>query len=632
MMRGVKKIQIQRKSFSPRKSTQFFSFLTCFLAIMLCLGCGKNGMSGDFYSGADSSSGAISIPQNMKPAPTIEITEPGRGKYFTNTDTTVTVKGKVQDPKYAITSLKVAGTSLAVPQNGQFSTQVNLKPGLNILWATAKNSEGGRSISVVSVLQGDYRKDTLLIPNAAWVQVSQKGLEKVKQKTLPMLTTLDVEQSLRNLNPLYSGSIPLVGSANVDLQILKYTNPDILFKLNQGYMDVTVTLSNLDVKAKAYGKIFGISYSLIGNTGASKVTLSAKVYLSVQNGKLNASFQNTNVLLEGFYFTFPNSNFLNFFAKLAKNIIKKKIIQAVKSTIEQKLPGFLSDMFNNLKKPITKKILGKDLEMTFVPQNANITPSAISVQMDSNVRVIGASSLFQAPGSFYTPSYPPTLTIGATSDFTASLNDDYLNRVLYTAWQAGLLEMTIDDAFLSKMSSSSSSFTSSIKLNGGLILKFYPELASHINNTDPLSLEIKAFLPPIVQMAGNPDLLKASAGEIEIGFIIHQGALKRTVMKVRAHISMTVSASVSNGQLSIQFIGRPSVFGDVTEEPMMDIDESKVELLLNVVVPIMMPQLLKSIQGIQLPTLLGISIGQVTMQQDGPSGDFLTLTGSLKTQ
>lgn len=599
--------------------------------LSLCLslwlfGCGKQSLSGGtFGSSGLSSSSSISIPENLKPALSIEITNPPRGTYFLSSQTTVTVEGTVNDPKYTVISLRVNGQDLAVPTNGQFSAQVNLEPGMNILWAMAKNSEGGRAISAVAVMRGDYKQDNLVIPNAALVQIGKNGLDKVTKVVKPLLTTLDIEGKLKALNPLYETDI-FVAKTKITLESLTYANPDITLTLGNGNIGVAISLDNLDLKARAQGHILGINHNLLGDIGATKVNASTTAYLSVTNGVLKVSFQNTTLNLTGFYFTFPDNNFLNYFANLAKGPIESLIVKTVKNLLDQKVPPMLANVFTNLQKPIKKTLLGKDLEITFIPQSANVTSNYIFMNMSGNVKVTNPAVTLPAPGSFYTPSTAPSLSLN-NSEFVASINDDLLNRILFTAWKSGLLNLTINEDFFKKLN-----IASPIALNGGLLLKFYPELITHINDTDPVSLKIESNMPPVVRVMGSPDIVEVSLGEVGIDFVVHQGALERSALKVRAHLKVSATITVVDGKLKLNFFGKPNILGDVTEEPMKDVDENKVELLLNVVAPVILPQLTKSIQDIPLPSLMGISLDQLNLQQDGISNDFLTVFGSLKVQ
>ena len=596
-----------------------------FIVLGVCLGCGKSGMSSGYYEGLGGASGAIGTPSQSTPTPMLAITSPKRGAYYPSTQMTVTVEGTVSDPQYPITYLRVAEQLLPIPQNGRFQVNKSLTRGMNLILGIAKNSQGGRSTVAIAVLQGDFQPDQTPISKALLLRVDEQGIEKIRQKVLPILANLDIEARLKALNPLYSGSNWL-GSANLELVSLSYSNPDIQLTLGQGSMDVNITLDNLDIVARVYGKVLGISYSITGQIGASKVRASSTAHIAVRGGKLEVSFSGTNIVLDNFTFSFPNSNAVwNALASLAKGIVKNKIIDVTKQVLEQRVPSFLSSLFQNLHKPFTKTLFGKQVEFLLSPQNVSITPQAVFIDLDANVRVVGNYST-QAPGSFFTPSQPPTFSsLPTNTEFAIALSDDFVNRILFAAWKGKVLDLDINEAFFQKLN-----LQSPIALNAGLLLQFYPELISHINPTDPITIQVRPHLPPFVQVGTPPELFKISLGEIELRFVVHQGALRRTALVARGHVQLSASGSVQNGALELQFQNRPTIIGDVTEEPLKDIDENKVELLLNIVVPIILPHMLKSIQQIPLPSFQGIQLDQVTLDQAGPSGDFISISATLK--
>ncbi|RME04253.1 MAG: hypothetical protein D6805_03665 [Planctomycetota bacterium] len=592
-------------------------------------GCGENSINpGPFSTPGNTLNSGITIPQNIKPAPDLEITSPTRGSVFTTTNT-ITVKGTVHDSQYGVESLRVGlglnGQYLTPAPDGSFQTQITLQPGLNIIWAVAKNKIFGRSVTAISVLYGQFQDDSQTISNAFQMHLSQSAFQKIQQALIPLLYNLDLEAKLKALNPLWADTYLSILDVSVTLETLQYSNPKIYLAPDIGKLNVWIDLENFQVSIKGNLDVFGVGiFNLTATVDATKAKANTQALASIQNGQLNISFQNTNLDLEGFNLTLQvynwtvPSGFVDFFENGIKNVLISEVIKV----LNDKVPGFLQDTFKKVYDPLSFNVLGKNINLSLQPQSAQFLTSGLSLAADANVQA-GTPVKTNLHSSLITPGLPPNPD--TTKEVAIALNDDFLNRILHAAWKAGILDIDINDQFFQNLGTSAP-----INLQASMLMSLYPEFQNHLNNNDPLTIKIRPTLPPIVQnKIGSPQTLSFKMGEVELILIAHQGALERELMRVRLQLSADIKAKIQNSKLTVESSNRPMFIGDVTAEPLVDFDQNKIETLLNVLVPIIYPQMIKTLQDIPLPSVAGVNITQFQIEHGGNSLDFLNIWGTF---
>ena len=159
----------------------------------------------------------------------------------------------------------------------------------------------------------------------------------------------------------------------------------------------------------------------------------------------------------------------------------------------------IEDAFNQLSIQESIEFEGSTLDIALSPEDIAIKSEGLRVQMNGSATTgAGADciSAFDPNGSLATPTtlrnigYKPP---GVSGDVLVTIDDDFANQILYSAWRSGVLCQTID----------ASTFpidTSILNLiTGDAFVDLFPE-------TSPLVIQTKPSVPLEINMATASDV------------------------------------------------------------------------------------------------------------------------------
>ena len=306
------------------------------------------------------------------------------------------------------------------------------------------------------------------IENAVVVDIPPDGFSKIVE-IIPSLIPLEIP-----IDPISEG----VDSGGcwtdvwVELNNLNIgvgvADADIVPK--SGFLDFSVAL---DVNINDAINPLELDYAFIGCHDCDgyvdpfQVDVAAQIILDVADldgdgiNELNATFENFtyNYELASEDINLDNcaiasfESVLNFFGlsvfDLVLGIVEPTIEELVLELVPE-LEQTIEDAFNELSIQETVDLEGASLDISLEPQDITIKEEGLRVQMNgSAITGEGADCIaaFDPNGSLATPTtlrnigYKPP---GVTGDVLVTIDDDFANQALYSAWRAGILCQTID--------------------------------------------------------------------------------------------------------------------------------------------------------------------------------------------
>ena len=320
-------------------------------------------------------------------------------------------------------------------------------------------------------------------------------------------------------------------------------------------------------------------------------------------------------------------DFFEFFVELFLGTIEDAVVDVLQDEVRPLIEPAVEDAFNSLNIAGTLDLAGVPIDYDFFPTALEIHPGTVGLVMGGHFATPEAADCVDATiGSTVTvgavPSYGATSPAGSQYQVAASINDDILNQLLFSAWRGGLLCQEVGAVGDSELDSSM------LELIGG-------SLGTILTEDGALALRIRAPTPPLATMGGpNGETATISLADLEVDVLADvEGRMARIFglqLSPTAGVTLEINAQ---GQLV------PTLNFDPAQlEPELVYNElapdanATVMNLLPTLVEQLLPELTDAIPTIDLPDLGGLVLESAEFTPDGPAGDHLSVYATFGGQ
>ena len=579
------------------------------------------------------------------------------------TAASVAVTGHITRINPAHADVKVNGAPVAVQPDSTWSTNVALADLVNPIVAEMTLSNGKVLRDRVTVIQGESIADGDFSPMSIALRLNDLGLDEVE----PVITSL-VDLDLATLLP--PGTLVIQGFCYIELFGLCVARTDIRvnpygggvgagapapsiasFSLDVdsmvGFAAGDIVLNNLFISTHATAVNCNINVSAATTTILGDYALSGGVDGSLDVTQLGG----VAVLFGGF----SDSNqcggvfggFLEFLIDL--------LVGNVQNLVQDAITDFLNtpDAVGNT--PIAGAIegalagieiagpIGESIGVSLEAPIFDVFEDDVGLVLDSDARITasmpdpGAVDLLE---SYHVPEPFPDYAVcqggptpgaacsssagcgGGTCVATTPLGQDYglaisiatsaFNQLLKAEIESGLLRTTISELDLG---------TGPTPLTAGFLSGLVPEL-SLLNPDLPMEIQLQPMLAPMVTGADGPE------GEIAEMRVPHLRAALVETSRNTVIVEFVVDAVVGleigfvAGELSFNLGSLDDELGITITKNTLATNEVRLEVLLQTLLPFVLPTLADSLGSFPLPEFLGLELGLVEV---GKSGAFMSL-------
>ncbi len=587
------------------------------------LGCGKLGGSGN-RSPVPASSAIAAQP--AEPSPKVRIANPARAAFLSVGPAAVegTAFGVDGAP---VPTVRVNGVTLPTDAQGRFSTTVNLVNGLNAIEASCTDRTGRLGGTAVGVIAGDYKPLNQKIRQALVARITDPTLDAAGKIGEAALWTQDWSGIFMGLNPLFNTSFIGIG-VSVDVQQVRFRDLEVRADSRTGKLAATINVHEPIFDVTINANVWGIPIGpepAVARADVFQVVADAG-FNALPDGSIDFWTANPAVTFQNFGLTVQNGLLDAIVQLAAKTAIENAVKNYVIGAISTDLPPFLDTALTDYVgggHPFD--LLGKQFSFEFLAEQIAFdgTGLSLSTGFDARTREPLTARAAAAPGSFYTPGATPAMPAGR--GFAVTVDDDGVNRLLHALWSGGHFDFNVDQALLD-----AEGLNFPIRLEVGSLRRFMPELGGVFPDAAPLRLKTEACLPPIVRITGAPDLIEAQAGEFALEIWVDRASngtfekLLRAVVHIE--MGMGVALNATDG-LKLSSLGQPRLRFDVIEEPMIELDDRRLEVLLDILFTPTLPSALNKLKPITIPHLHQLTTLNVGAHADGPSREHLTIEG-----
>ncbi len=399
----------------------------------------------------------------------------------------------------------------------------------------------------------------------------------------------DAELWVTGLNFNYPVVIDLdsfVNSLKIDLYIYNF------------YMQVDGYVSILDVTA---------------DFTANPVHLSGRLHVENVGGELVCSITNVVVDLQNFDWDIANwPDWLEFLIEIFVGDIETEIENAIRTAVSEQIPPMLCDFLNELE--LEEQIPVFDDVITFYmkPDDTKMNIYGLSVWMKADCYGEPDPCVPGLPGSMKNLQPRPSYTnfIPNTEvPFQGAiiLSDDMLNRVLFAAFDVGMLCFRIDDAMAEELGLP-------IDLNSGLLSLIVPRIAD-LAPESPMILNLRPLEPPVMEYNHWND-------EYKISMDLHN-MLADFYVEIWGHWVrlFTMALNIDDVQLNLEITLNDKIHIAISEDfefsstivydPMLGLTQTEKDALegfIENLLPSLLPLFLESLEDFPIPSFEGYSL------------------------
>lgn len=502
----------------------------------------------------------------------------------------VSVSGTAQNVQSVTLSLAPDGDEVAATRTGEnWNGNVKLARGVNVIQATAVDLRDDTLFKRHGVLAGDFANPDNGVNDALSARVNQGGLDKIGELVAAYMTPELVTSSVTAMNPVYADSYSVFGFDAVevydDINVITYDSPEIAFSPSNGLLTLTATLPNLYVGTTAYGTALGYDFSSDVSMTASSAIITASIAVDVVDGQIDVTLTSCAVELKDFAYDT---------SLLPSYVTDYLLVETIRDTVEEMLvekiqtlvPELLGSTLSGLDPSFSTDILGYTVDMAFGFANADIDSDGIVIDLDVDV-AMDAGGDKSYVGYLAAPVVSPS--VDRHADIAAGFSDNVLNMVLFQAWRAGLLDMSLS--------------TTDGSLDPSMLT---------LLKADEGTISTSASLPPVMVESDDGNV-QAQVTELLVTIDTPGGGLGDHIV-IAMSLWVEIELTIQDGALVLS-LGEPTVVMDVRESDWGASNEATTNLLADALPVDVILALLGDI-SVPLPSLYGITIDSGEAERD----------------
>lgn len=409
--------------------------------------------------------------------PIITIKFPERGATL-NGKPAVTVIGNVVDPVGGVNSFMVNGQYVQLQPNGDFSYVISSAQGMNMLVALAEDSHGFKTLHVQSYyyspvwfkatpadIPGSRTKDGILfflsnnlLDDHDHDTSYPNDLSTIAEMTL---ATLDIGAFMPN--PVASA-----GPYKVYVGPFSYDPPDVSLGTADDKLRLAGDIDDISIGIQAKGecKVLFIDFcpDVSGRVTVDNLNLLLAFFLYAQDGKPKLDLVTNSVVISGVnvdidgIIGFLLGWLVNWIVDGYTDVLEQTVMDAIADQVGGLVDGVLGslalDQQLSIPNPLDPTAPAATLSLDAYISKITVDPFGILLQLDPAVVAEKAvpHTILGSIGRAYCLAFQPevfqpnVLALGQIA-----LLDDFVNQLLYSAWNSGLLNMTVPaDQFITE--------------------------------------------------------------------------------------------------------------------------------------------------------------------------------------
>ncbi|MBZ0236742.1 MAG: hypothetical protein K8M05_30720 [Deltaproteobacteria bacterium] len=516
--------------------------------------------------------------------PLLQVLSPERGT-MTPGLATVEVRGTVMpapDSDATITRVEVNGMAARLDELGNWSANITLEPGANVIRTVATDSAGAVADDTRGLVTGDLRPVDTTIENAIAAGLSAAAFDKLGDTAASLVSQSDLGAFVAPYNPVIAKGLDngeedcLYGKVSVKPG-LDVANAFLALVPNDSGLALDAELVGVNIPLHA-------RYAAACLDGDTDITITAQrarirgnLAITVVNGRFDVRLVNPTVTFTGFM--------LDAGGVPGAVLDLLDLDQEIADTLAWAVERFMAPLVNRALSgvevgPQNLSLLGQQLRVAVAPAGVAFDAAGAEVVLDGSLVVQGTSAKF-----VYTENQTPPGRGGA--GVALAVADDTINQLLAGFWGAGGLNM---------------------------------QMEKDLGMFD--SLRLDALLPPVVSTDAD-GAMKLVMTDLMLELRKNGQMLARTAVTMEMKLKVEPAASTYAAKIAIEL---PTLRADILEN-VQGIPDEQLEALLPHAVESQIATFAPLLGAVPLPTVQGVIVTDLHM---GGTGGYVTIAADIQ--
>lgn len=393
---------------------------------LLWVGCQPSGVTDpgdDFVADpADPATGDPPDPTTEpEPDPVLRLESPSAGSWRAPGPMDVSVLA------VGHTDVRLDGELLTLDEDGRATVVLEVEAGIRTVELTAVHPDGLPRVHRHSVLAGTWADPDLRVQEAVLLRANQAGLDAIAEVAVPDFPAADIEADLMAANPLYASTV-----ADLYAESFTYDRVEVALDPTPGVLQVTVSIHSL-----AFGLYVDTLFDLHETLTVGRIDVQAPVVLSAVGGQPRVDVGGLGVTL-----TDLDASVLPDF-DWVEEAVADAVSDALVDVLDAEVPAIVAAMLGDIDLSTEVDVLG--VMVAIEPWFATIETDDDGVALTVDLAVsTDVPAVHMGAGYLAADRVAPILS--HSEPVVMALHDDVPNLLLYEAWRAGLLDMTLSTA------------------------------------------------------------------------------------------------------------------------------------------------------------------------------------------
>ena len=344
-----------------------------------------------------------------------------------------------------LVDLRVQGEA-ASTEGTTFQRQVELVRGANVIEARGTDLRGDQRWLRHGLLAGTWAPPIFEVEHASLVRINERGVDGMLDAMSNLLEPATLNDSVAAVNPVFQETYRLdtaeIATVTIAVTDIDFSALQITGQPKPDQASMLMSFSDLEIDADVLIEGLGNSGTVEVDIWADTADVTALITLKATEGKLDVTLLDTAVHFEEFGWDsslIPGDVVGESTTQDLKVALEGALAEALNERIATTLEGYLSELDLSFE----SELLGTPFSAAATFANAGIDADGIFLMVDAQVEVSGDAG-YSYPGYLVHEALDPI--ISREADISAAINDDFLNRVLFEAWNSGMLVQQLSTA------------------------------------------------------------------------------------------------------------------------------------------------------------------------------------------
>jgi hypothetical protein len=524
--------------------------------------------------------------------PVIEIYSPQRG-IFTE-DSVTEIQGKVTDNESGVQSVSVNGQPVVLDDDGTFTGQINLPPGITLIETVATDLANNTANDSRSVLAGQLGQLSYPVADGVVAHLSSLAMQGYGGLISDLANNTNFTALATALNPVVNTGDGC-NSAKIYVNEVAHEGVEVEIAPENGGLGTPVAIRGLRIPGRVTFRALCIGGSANWTIRADAYDVGGKIVPTLVDSSIDIGLDNVTSGFRGFNLDvggipgFIEDLFEGRARDALAGILRGKITEMVPPLATDFLAEFLSDAWS-------VSILGQQVDFSVYPSAMTWTAEGGLIVVDTKSTIPG----FEDAMYLSTPTTRPSPNSMAAPGIRFAVADDVLNQLLSALWASGALE--------------------------DVLLPVDGDQLSAAFGADVASASVTLVLPPVASFDTQTGTGRLTIGDLQVD-ATGQGGETLASIVISAEIDLAVETS-SDGRVKV--ITRAArIAPQILEQSdtlLTPLDNAKVSAIADVAIKQLSSKADDLLGSLPVPGLAGATVMSPTFQS---ASGYLLMGGQI---